>query len=94
MLVVTITHPVEDYARWKSAFDGFEVEREASGTKFERVLQDVDDPNMVTVVMGFSDRAQADSFLGLPALKDAMQAAGVSGEPKFHFMNQVASYDH
>ena len=94
MLVVAITHPVEDYGKWKSVFDGFEETRKASGMKFERVLQDVDDANRITVVIGFADRAQADSFLGAPELKDAMQAAGVTGEPTFRFMNEVAAYDY
>jgi hypothetical protein len=94
MLVVSVTHPVEDFTRWKATFDAFEETRRASGTTFERVLQDVDDPNMVTVVMGFAERSQADRFLGAPELRDAMQAAGVAGEPQVRFMNEVAAFDY
>lgn len=94
MLIVTITHPVEDYARWRAGFDGFEGPRRASGTKFERVLQDVNDPNLITVLMGFDTREQADAFLGLPGLKEAMTNAGVAAPPEFRFMNEVGSFDY
>ncbi|MBM3678722.1 MAG: cyclase [Actinobacteria bacterium] len=94
MLIVTITHPVEDYTWWRAGFDGFEGARRASGTKFERVPQDVNDPNLISVVMGFDTREQADAFLGLPELKEAMAGAGVTAPPEFRFMNEVGRFDY
>jgi hypothetical protein len=94
VLILTVKHPVEDYTRWRAAFDGFAGPRAASGAKWERVLQDVDDPNLVTVVMGFPARAQADTFLANPELKEAMMAAGVAAPPEFGFLNEVGSFDY
>jgi hypothetical protein len=94
MLILTVKHPVEDYSRWREAFDGFAGPRAASGAKFERVLQDADDPNLVTVLMGFESREKADAFLALPELKDTMMAAGVSAPPQFSFMNEVGKFDY
>ena len=44
-----------------------------------------DDPNNVTVVLEFPDRAAVEGFIEDPSLKEAMGHAGVEGRPTFCF---------
>lgn len=53
------------------------------------MLQSVDDPNLVTVVMDFSDVGKAKAFAASADLKTAMQSAGVVGTPAIHVLKKV-----
>jgi heme-degrading monooxygenase HmoA len=53
------------------------------------VLRDLDDPNDVTVMLGWSDLEKARSFIQSASLKDAMQSAGVTSPPEIRFLETV-----
>ena len=89
MIVVAIHHAVEDYDRWKAGFDAFPpTDGEAL---FARVNRAVDDPNTVAVVAGYETLEAAKAFLDSPELMQKMQEAGVVGEPRIEFYEEVAS---
>lgn len=89
MIVAAIRHPVNDYDAWKAVFDGFPPTD--GGALFARVNRAVDDPNMITVVAGFETVEAAQGFLNDPTLKEKMQEAGVTGEPRIEIYEEVAS---
>ena len=89
MIVVAIRHAVEDYDRWKAGFDAFPPTE--TGALFARVNRAVDDPNMVAVVAGYETLEVAKAFLDSPELKQKMQEAGVVGEPRIEFYEEVAA---
>jgi quinol monooxygenase YgiN len=89
MGMVVIHHKVKDFAAWKLAYDRHAPARKAAGLSKAHVLQALGDPNMVTVVLDFSDAGKAKAFGGSADLKNAMKAAGVVGKPVIHILNKV-----
>ena len=89
MFVVAVRHPVGDYDVWKAGFDAFPPTQ--GGALFARVNRAIDDPNMVAVVAGFETLEVAKAFMDNPELKEKMQEAGVAGEPRVEFYEEVAS---
>lgn len=87
MIYLFIRHTVADYARWKEGFDNHAAARQAGGvTDKAYVLRNVDDPNEITVILGWSDLAKARAFTQSVSLKEAMQKAGVTGPPEVRFL--------
>ena len=84
-----VRHPVRDYASWRKAYDDFESERRAHGVAAAVVFQSVDDPNDVTIFHDFGTRQEAEAFMGSERLKEAMQAAGVAGQPTVWFVTET-----
>jgi heme-degrading monooxygenase HmoA len=82
-----VRHQVEDYPRWRTAFDDHEDFRKESGEKSARVFQSSDDPNDVLLVFGWESEESGRRFLDSDNLKEAMQKAGVIGKPEVHFLN-------
>lgn len=76
-----------DFDTWKGAFDDHAVARKEHGATGHRLAQSLDDPNALTVLIMFPDRAGADGFLADPSLKEAMANAGVTSAPVFEFID-------
>jgi len=89
MGVLIIHHKVEDFAAWKQFFNKHSSHRKAAGLTKEHVFRGVDDPELVTIVMEFSDLAKAKAFGASDDLKHAMKAAGVVGKPEIYMMNRA-----
>ncbi len=87
--MIVVHHKVKDFAAWKPAYDKHAAARKAAGLTKDHVLQSVDDPNAVTIVMDFSDLGKAKAFAASPGLKEAMKAAGVVGAPAIHILKKV-----
>ncbi len=85
--MLAINHAVADYDKWKAVYDT--MPPTTQGAKFARVNQKVDDPIMVTVVAGFDSLDTLNAFVGDPRLKEAMQEAGVVGEPRIEIYEEV-----
>jgi hypothetical protein len=49
-------------------------------------MRNVDDPNDITVVLGWSDLKEARAFTQSVSLQEAMQKAGVIGPPEIRFL--------
>lgn len=89
MVHVIIRHKVADYTRWKEAFDAHLSKRKAAGEVGHRVMQSVDDPREVTLVLDWDSLERARRFAGSDELKQAMQGAGVVGDPDFYFLQDA-----
>jgi heme-degrading monooxygenase HmoA len=87
MVYIYVRHSVEDYARWREGFDNHSPARQAGGATDEAyVMRSVDDPNDVTIILGWSDLEKARAFTQSASLKEAMQDAGVTGPPEVRFL--------
>ena len=82
MVRMFVRHRVADYATWRPVYDSIDAERDAAGVTGKAVFQAVGDPNDVTVWHDFASAEAAESFASSPALKDAMQRAGVEDRPE------------
>jgi hypothetical protein len=89
MGMVIVHHTVKDYAAWKPAYDKHATVRKAAGLSHDHVLQAVDNPNAVTIVMDFSNFDNAKKFAESEDLKTVMKAAGVVGAPSIHLLKKV-----
>lgn len=81
MTVLAVRHTVADYATWKTGYDNHGASRKAHGAIRDEVLQSVEDPNNLLVLIEFGSTEDAKSFANDPALKEAMSTAGVIGAP-------------
>ena len=62
MTTLQIEHGVRDYDRWKAAFDGDPVGREAGGVRSYRIARHADDPNRVRIDLDFDTTGKAEAF--------------------------------
>lgn len=89
MAVVTVRHTVADYEAWKVGYDAHAVSRKEHGATNAQVLQSIEDPNDVVVLIEFGSLEEAKGFTSDPSLKDAMAAAGVVGAPDISFRERT-----
>ena len=90
MVYVHVRHHVEDYPRWREGFDKHASVRQASGATEETyVMRSVEDPNALTVIMGWTDLERAKAFTQSADLKAAMEKAGVTGPPEVSFLETL-----
>lgn len=80
-----VRHRVADYTAWREVYDSIDEERRGLGVTDHAVYQAVGDSNDVTAWHDFSSREAAESFASSPQLHDAMQQAGVQGQPEIWF---------
>ncbi len=88
MAFLVVAHQVENYSTWRKAYDDNQDFRAQHNLGEARVYQDVADANQITVVAE-GDLSNLQAFASDPALKDAMESAGVVGAPQIMFVNDV-----
>jgi hypothetical protein len=81
-VTAVVQHHVADYEAWRKAYDGFGDIQQAGGVTSQSVYRSADDPNNVLVMHGFATMADAEKFLAGDEVRDAMQRAGVQGQPR------------
>ena len=86
MTTILIKHPVEDYDIWKGEFDAFHDNRKASVETSFQINLPIDDPNNLVILFEWDSAENAKAFLDSTDLKEAMQRAGVSGQPEITIM--------
>ena len=89
MIAILIWHPVENYEKWKAEFDAFHDTRKASGELNYQIYRPLDDPNNLVALFEWDSTENAKTFLDSSELKDAMQRAGVSGQPDITIMENA-----
>ena len=83
---ILIRHKVEDFARWKPAYDGHASVRASAGLKEEYVLRNIDNPNEVIVLFSAEDLDKAKAFAASPDLRERMQKGGVTDKPDIYLL--------
>ena len=77
---------VKDFADWKAGYDEHKHARDAAGMTEKYLLQDVDDPNTVTLLFETDDLEKTKAFGESEDLIEAMQESGVVGEPNLYYL--------
>ena len=86
MAHILVRHKVEDYAKWRNAFDGSIEMRKAGGELSAQVFQTSEDPNDLVLLFEWNSLDNARAFLGSDELKQGMEAAGVCSAPEITFL--------
>jgi len=87
--IMTITHKVANYAKWKPGYDSHDSARLASGLHNYVIARGTDDSNMVMVAMIMDDVDKAKAMAASPELKDRMKKAGVIGMPSIDYLESI-----
>ena len=82
---------VEDFAKWKEAFDGDIGFRESCGSRGGHVFQNASDPNEVFVLLEWDTMDNLQQFAQSDELKEKMRESGVTGAPDVYLANLVDS---
>jgi hypothetical protein len=77
---------VQDFAKWKAAYDGHLSTRKTAGLTERYVLRNADNPNEVFVLFEASDLDKARAFASSADLRQKMQEAGVADKPDIYFL--------
>jgi len=80
---------VEDYVKWKSAFDQAISIRKTAGSKGGYIFRNADDANEVLLLLECDDLGKFRQFMQSPELRDRMQESGVVGPPELCFLEEA-----
>jgi hypothetical protein len=87
MIYLLLQHHIEDFARWKEAFDMHLAARQAGGATHEALLlRDVDDPQEIIALLGWRDLTTARLFIQSVSWQMAIKKMGVVGVPEVRFL--------
>jgi hypothetical protein len=87
-MVMTITHKVANYAKWKSAYDAHDSGRLSYGVHNFVICRGMDDSNMVMVAMRIDDVNKAKEMGSSKELMERMKKAGAS-KPSIEYTEAV-----
>lgn len=88
-MILLVQHRVRDYDAWKRVFDEHGPVRKRHGATRHWVLRSQDNPNETVVAVQFPSPAVAQAFGADPSLREAMERAGVQGEPTIRMLEEV-----
>jgi hypothetical protein len=89
VLIMTITHKVADYAKWKPGYDSHDSVRLAHGLHNYVIARGVDDSNMVMVALKMEDVDKAKEMAGSKEMMEKMKKSGVTGPPAIAYSETV-----
>jgi hypothetical protein len=88
VMIMTITHEVANYAKWKTAYDEHDSNRLSYGLHNYVICRGVDDSNMVMVALRMDDVNKAKELGSSKELMDRMKKAGAS-KPSIEYTETV-----
>lgn len=91
--VMTVTHHVKDFAKWKVGFLAHDSARKAADLTSMGLGRGLEDSNLVLVVNKIGDLQKAKTFAASPNLKDVMKKAGVTGIPDIEYLHVIRNDD-
>jgi heme-degrading monooxygenase HmoA len=89
MAHLLVRHAVQDYAKFKTVFDGDAESRRAGGSRGGHLFRSADNPNELVVLLEWSSLEKARQFAQSEGLQAAMQRAGVVGRPDVLFVEKL-----
>lgn len=81
MVLSIVTHTVENYERWLTAFDEHRAQQKRFGCTKAEVRRGIEDPNEVTILLTWPSPQNFQEFAEKSGLQEAMARGGVVGEP-------------
>jgi quinol monooxygenase YgiN len=91
MIKTLMYHKVEDFDKWKIAFDKFKPIRKKAGEINYSVGTIHGQPNTAYVINGWKTIEAFEAFVGSTELADAMKSAGVLELPHTLIMEEMES---
>ncbi len=91
--VIMVTHPVANFDTWKPVYMAHDSLRQAYGISHFLLGRGIEDTNSIVIINKITDVQKAKDFSTLPALKDAMTTAGVTGPPSFSYADVIRNED-
>lgn len=85
MAISLVLHRVADYDAWREVDESVADLQGAGGVTAESVHRMANDPDNVLVIHHFDSVSKAQAFFSNRDLLNAMQRAGVKGEPGVEF---------
>ena len=92
MVYVVVDHKVEDYAKWKPAFDKHGETRKKYGSKGGTLFRISGEPNHPCILLEFDTMDNSKKFYESEDLKKVMQDAGVIGKPDVWFLDKIEDF--
>jgi hypothetical protein len=89
MAAMIVKHRVANFETWRKVFDEMDGLRQSHGWTGYSILRDATDPNLVVIVNRVKELNDAKRYGGSPALREAMDRAGVVGAPEIQFLNDA-----
>jgi len=89
MIKTLMYHKVENFGKWKEAFDNFSDFRKSSGEKSYSVGTLQGEPNTAYVINEWESMQNFQQFIESDNLSNAMKSAGVIEEPHSLILNEV-----
>ena len=81
--------PVEDFAEWKSTFDGNESYRAEHGERGYQVFQTANDPDEIVVLFEWDENEDPRAFFESDEMRETMAEAGLTGPPELTVLELV-----
>jgi hypothetical protein len=76
---------VNDYAKWRTSYDGREKNRTSAGITNAKVFRSAENQNDLVIIADVADETKARAYMASAELKSQMQAGGVIGSPTIRF---------
>ncbi len=89
MAHILVHHKIEEYNKWKSAFDDHSSIRAEHGSTGGKIFRNADDPNDIFVLLEISSIENGKKFAQSDSLKEAMEEAGVISLPEVFFIEET-----
>ena len=89
VMVMTITHKVANYAKWKPAYESHDSARLAQGLHNYVIARGIEDSNMVMVALKMEDVDKAKALAASQGMKDRMKNGGVTGPVAIDYLESV-----
>ncbi|MBI4848995.1 MAG: hypothetical protein HY808_10540 [Nitrospirae bacterium] len=89
MAFVFLRYKIENYKKWKTAFnDAFEM-RKKGGEKSYKVFRSADNPNELAVLLEWSSISNARRFINSKEVQQCMAKAGIVGKREIAFFKEA-----
>jgi len=81
MVTSVMNFNVADYGHWRPFFESLEGLRQSHGQIGHRVLQSMENPNELIILIDWEDGERASAYFASPDLQAAMKDSGMQGPP-------------
>ena len=89
MPYVLVRHKVEDYEKWRPAYDEHGATRKTSGCKGTQVFRNAENPNEIVMLLEWDNLENARQLVQSEDLREAMQRSGVTDQPDIYFLDDA-----
>jgi hypothetical protein len=89
MITLIVSVKVEDFSKWKTAFDEAAPMREKLGIHVLGIYQSVEDNNSISLISEYPGLEMAKAILASPEWEAAQKRAGIIGGFDVKYFNKV-----